>query len=224
MAGIYQNAVGNSQNAANLEANIGSGAQAAGLAGAQAQLTAGQAQQQTEQAGLTALYNQFLQQQSYPFQTTQFLANIAEGTGALSGSTTSTNQPAPFFSDERLKEDIEPIGKTFDGLNIIKFRYKGQKQPHIGLSAQDVERSHPDAVGLAGGYKTVDYDAATRHAAMAGRHADTRDSKGALAHGKSHQGGLAAAIPFKRRDGSLVPERHHFDIGGYAGLSPNSAW
>ena len=152
------------------EANIGAGAQTAGLAGAQAQLTAGQAQQQTEQAGLTALYNQFLQQQSYPFQTTQFLANIAEGTGALSGSSTASTStsPAPFFSDERLKEDIEPIGKTFDGTNIVKFRYKGSPHKQIGLLAQDVERKHPEAVGLAGGYKTVDYDAATKHASSMG--------------------------------------------------------
>src|SRR6202012_1329076 len=128
--------------------NLGAGAQAAGLAGAQAQLTAVQAQQQTEQAGLTALYNQFLQQQSYPFQTTQFLANIAEGTGALSGSTTTSNQPPPFFSDERLKEDIEPIGELYDGQKVIKYRYKGDKQTHVGLSAQDVEKKHPEAVGL----------------------------------------------------------------------------
>ena len=130
----------------------------------------GQAQQQTEQAGLTALYNQFLQQQSYPFQTTQFLANIAEGTGALSGSSTASTStsPAPFFSDERLKEDIEPIGKTFDGTNIVKFRYKGSPHKQIGLLAQDVERKHPEAVGFAGGYKTVDYDAATKHASSMG--------------------------------------------------------
>lgn len=161
------------------EANIGAGAQSAGLAGAQAQLTAGQAQQQTEQAGLTALYNQFLQQQSYPFQTAQFLANIAEGTGALSGSSTASTStsPAPFFSDERLKEDIEPIGETYDGTNIVKFRYKGSPHKQIGLIAQDVERKHPEAVGLAGGYKTVDYDAATKKAA----------SQGGLAHGSARR-------------------------------------
>ena len=73
-------------------ANLGTGAQGAALQGAQAQLGAGQLEQQTNQAGKSALYNQFLQQQSYPFQTTQFLANIAEGTGALSGSTTTGNQ------------------------------------------------------------------------------------------------------------------------------------
>ena len=189
------------------EANIGSGAQAAGLAGAQAQLTAGQAQQQTEQAGETALYNQFLQQQSYPFQTTQFLGNIAEGTGALSGSTTSSTQPAPYFSDERLKEDMEPVGKTFDGLTLYKYHYKGDKQTHVGLSAQEVEKKHPDAVGLSGGYKTVDYDAATKDAAH---------------RGGSHEGGLV--LPYRRRDGSVIPERRHFDVGGYAGLSPNAAW
>ena len=150
------------------EAGLGEQAQTAGLAGAQAQMTAGQAQQQTQQAGLTALYNQFLQQQSYPFQTTQFLANIAEGTGALSGSTTSTTQPAPFFSDERLKEDIEKIGKTYEGQDIIRFKYKGQPDTHIGLSAQDTEKRHPEAVGLAGGYKTVDYKGATDQSALAG--------------------------------------------------------
>ena len=145
--------------------SLGAGAQSAGLQGAQAQLTAGQAQQQTEQAGETALYNQFLQQESYPFQTSQFLANIAEGTGSLSGSTNTSTQPAPFFSDERLKDDIKPIGKTFDGENIVKFRYKGEPHTRIGLIAQDVEKRHPEAVGLAGGYKTVDYDAATKDAA-----------------------------------------------------------
>lgn len=61
------------------------------------QFGAGTLQQQTDQAGLTALYNQWLQQQAYPFQTAQFLGNIAMGTGALSGSTTTTRQPYSYF-------------------------------------------------------------------------------------------------------------------------------
>ena len=149
-------------------AGLGTGAQTAALQGAQSQLAAGQVGQQTEQAGKSALYNQFLQQQGYPFQTAQFLANIAEGTGALSGSTTTTTQPAPFFSDERLKDDVQPVGETYDGQKIIKFRYKGSPHTQIGLSAQNVEQHHPHAVGLAGGYKTVDYDAATKDAAERG--------------------------------------------------------
>ena len=165
----YLTGIGQQGTLANQMGALGAGSQAAGLSGAQAQLGAGTLGQQTQQAGNTALYNQFLQQQAYPFQVSQFLANIAEGTGALSGSNTTTTQPMSIFSDARLKQDIEPIGKTFDGQNIIKFRYKGEKGPtQIGLIAQDVERHHPDAVGLAGGYKTVDYDAATEDAANRG--------------------------------------------------------
>jgi muramidase (phage lysozyme) len=156
---------------ANQFGNLGLGAQTAGLQGAQAQVGAGTLGQQTQQAGLSALYNQFQQQQAYPFQTAQFLANIAEGTGALSGSTTTTTQPMGIFgnlSDERAKENIEPIGKTFDGQNIYKFNYKGEPNAQVGLIAQDVERRNPDAVHEQGGLKYVDYDKATADAANRG--------------------------------------------------------
>jgi hypothetical protein len=155
-------------NTAQTLAGLGAGAQTAGLQGAQAELAAGTTQQQTEQAGKTALYNQFLQQQSYPFQVSQYLANIAEGTGALSGSTTTTTQPGSLFSDKRLKEHIRAIGETHDGQKIYSYRYKGDDTTHIGLLAQDVEKKHPEAVGLAGGFKTVDYDKATEDSAKRG--------------------------------------------------------
>jgi muramidase (phage lysozyme) len=147
-------------------AGLGTGAQQAALQGAQAQLAAGTAEQQTNQADLTARYQQFLQERGYPFQTAQFLANIAMGTGALSGSTTTSTQPAGFFSDERLKEDIHRVGETDDGLPIYSYRYKGDKKTQIGLIAQDVEKEKPEAVGLAPAadgklYKTVDYKKAT---------------------------------------------------------------
>lgn len=152
-------------------AGLGSGAQSSALEGAQAQLAAGQQQQQTQQAGLGALYNQFLQQQSYPFQVSQYLANIAEGTGALSGQTTTTTQPGSLFSDRRLKDDVEKVGETFDGQPIYRFKYKGDKTAHLGLMAQDVEKHEPGAVGLSGGYKTVNYDKATDKAASRGHFA-----------------------------------------------------
>ena len=156
-------------NTANQIASLGAGAQTAGLQGAQAQMAAGQIQQQTNQAEDTALYNQFLQKQSYPFQVAQFEANIAEGTGGLSGSTTTTRQPGGFFSDRRLKEDVKEIGKTFDGQPIYSYRYKeGDSRTQIGLMAQDVEKKHPEAVGVAGGYRTVNYEKATEEAADRG--------------------------------------------------------
>lgn len=143
---------------------LGQAAQQAGLQGAEAQINAGTLGQQTEQAGISALYNQFQQQNAYPFQVAQFLANIAMGTGALSGSTTTTTQPTSWFSDRRLKEDIRRIGHTDDGMPIYKYKYKGDDnhQTHIGFMADEVEKVKPDAVGVSGGYKTVDYDRATK--------------------------------------------------------------
>jgi hypothetical protein len=202
LAGLGNQTFNQGVQGANTIANLGTGAQNAALQGAQAQLGAGQVQQQTNQAGKSALYNQFLQKQSYPFQTTQFLANIAEGTGALSGSTTSSNQSGGFFSDERLKEDIKPIGKTFDGQPIYKYNYKGDDRTQIGLMAQDVEKHHPEAVGLHSGYKTVDYDKATKGA----------EHRGHFSHGGSSMGG--GVIP--------ANDRHAYATYGAVGYGAGS--
>lgn len=146
---------------------LGAAGQQAALAGAQAQLGAGTAEQQTQQAGLQALYNQFLQERGYPFQVAQFLANIAMGTGALSGSTTTTTQPAPFFSDEDNKRNIRVLGKDPQtGLNVIayddaddlrKAREYGEPMPpkRVSYSAQEIERRAPGLVREVGGNKVV---------------------------------------------------------------------
>jgi Chaperone of endosialidase len=148
--------------------SLGSAQQTSALQGANAQIAAGTVQQQTEQAQDTALYNQFLQQQSYPFEVAQFEANVAEGTGALSGSTTTTTQPGGFFSDRRLKRDIKKVGKTFSGDDIVTYKIGDDPRTRMGLIAQDVEKHNPHAVGLAGGFKTLDYGKATEKAAERG--------------------------------------------------------
>ena len=176
-------------------AGIGTGAQQAGLQGAQAVIGAGTLGQQTKQAQDTAQYQQFLQQRGYDFQTAQFLANIAEGTGALSGSTTTTTQPTSFFSDERLKHDIKKIGKTNDGQPIYSFKYNGDDRTQIGLLAQEVEKKHPEAVGLSGGYKTVDYAKATA--------------------GARHARAMGGLVPESM--GGAVFEPGNFARGGYVG-------
>ena len=171
-------------------AQLGEGAQGSVLQGAQAQLMAGAQEQATRQALDQAKYNQFLQQQAYPFQTTSWLANIAQGIGSQSGGTSSTTAPsqsgvgsflgpaltaASMFkwgSDERLKENIEPVGKTFDGQNIYKYNYKGEPKTQIGLIAQEVEHHAPNAVSKTPeGIRMVDYDTATEHAADRGHFA-----------------------------------------------------
>lgn len=176
------------QTGASQFAGLGTGAQNAALQGSQSQLTAGGVQQGTEQAGLTADYNQYLQQLAYPYQQAQFLAGIglpaASAMGSSSTGSTSTPGPNPFvqaaglglsaaslFSDERVKDGVEKIGETYDGQPIYRYRYKGDPTVRIGLMAQDVEKDNPGSVGEVGGVKTVNYDKATKRSAKKGRFA-----------------------------------------------------
>ena len=162
-------------------AGLGTAAQGSMLQGAQAQMAAGAQQQATEQTQLQAAYDQFLQRQAYPYQQAQFYANIAQGIGAGAGGTSSTTAPGPNFgsqllgglgaigsiwgaSDERLKENIKPVGKTNDGQTIYKYNFKGSPKTEIGLLAQEVEKRTPDAVREFDGYKAVNYDEATKGA------------------------------------------------------------
>jgi hypothetical protein len=78
---------------------LGAQSQALGLQGAQAKIAAGTMQQQTEQAGKDAMIKQFMQEKGYPFQVAQYLANIAMGTGAQSGTTTTATQPLGLFGN-----------------------------------------------------------------------------------------------------------------------------
>jgi hypothetical protein len=118
-----------------------------GLGAANQLFNMGSTEQQTGQAGKSALYNQFLQEQAFPWQKLQFLTNTALGTGAQSGTTTATTTPTGFFSDRRLKTDVHRVGATDDGMPIYKFKYKGdpEERTHIGLMADEVERRHPEA-------------------------------------------------------------------------------
>lgn len=96
----------------------------------------------------------------------------AAGTGGLLGQYTNTVQKqgglgqvigmglqaASLFSDERLKEDVERVGKTDEGLGVYTYRYKGDPTPRMGVMAQEVEKKQPKAKGpRVGGYKTVNY-------------------------------------------------------------------
>jgi hypothetical protein len=65
----------------------------------------------------------------------------------------------PTASDERLKENIEKVGKL-DGHSLYRYNYKGDDQEQIGVMAQEVEKKRPDAVKkTAGGVRMVDYGA-----------------------------------------------------------------
>ncbi len=173
MAGLGQGLYGMGNTTAGSLANLGTGQQTNALNLSQALMGAGGVQQQTNQALDQAQYNQFLQQQGYPFQAAQFLANIAMGTGALSGSTTNatTTQPGSMFSEPSMKDNKEVVGKTFDGQPIYKFNYKGDDTTRLGLMADKVEQAHPDAITHVGDKRAVNYDMATADAADRGHFA-----------------------------------------------------
>ncbi len=90
----------------------------------------------------------------------QYATNIGSGLGSM-----ATLGALAYLSDERAKEDIIPVGKTFDGQTIYRFRYIGSPATQIGLLAGEVEKVHPEAIEyLPSGLRMVNYDLATRKA------------------------------------------------------------
>ena len=80
---------------------------------------------------------------------TDAFGSLLSGAGTLAG--------AFIDSDERLKDNIEHIGKE-NGHNIYEFTYKGNDDKFIGVMAQEVEDIMPEAVTEIGGFKAVNYD------------------------------------------------------------------
>jgi len=63
-------------------------------------------------------------------------------------------------SDARLKHDITPLVRLANGLELYRFRYKGNDRTlYVGVMAQDVQKIDPGAVSHdRDGYLTVDYE------------------------------------------------------------------
>lgn len=71
-----------------------------------------------------------------------------------------------FLSDIKIKEDIAPVGALASGETVYRYRYAGDPRFQIGLIAQEVEGSTPEAVFDAiDNLKGVDYRRATDRAA-----------------------------------------------------------
>lgn len=110
------------------------------------------------------------------------LANQGLGLGLLGGAAKGLTTAIPgnsilgslgaMFSDERLKEDIEPVGELYDGTNVYRYRYKGDDTARIGVMAQEIALDRPEAVHDIGGWLAVDYGAATDRAADLARFLD----------------------------------------------------
>lgn len=80
-------------NAANNLANLGTQGQQAALQQAQAQYGYGTAEQQQQQAGLSTAYQQYLNQQMYPYQQLGWYGQLASGTAPSLGGTSTITSP-----------------------------------------------------------------------------------------------------------------------------------
>ena len=107
----------------------------------------------------------------------QFLNNIGGNYGGTVVGTTQVPQPsvlqqiagyiagnagqaAQMMSDARVKEDIRRVGQMDNGTPIYAYRYIGSPVTHFGVIAQEVEKTHPNAVVTRpDGLKAVDYAA-----------------------------------------------------------------
>lgn len=150
-------------------------AQLASLSGAAAGLTAaGGLERGVQQAGLAEAYRDFIEEREYPVE------QVRQVVGALAGAPIRTygeersgfvgtpvagpstfgqiagaaGAIAPFFSDIRLKDDIQLVGKSPSGINIYNFKYKGDNKQYQGVMAHQV----PQASEVhENGYLYVDY-------------------------------------------------------------------
>ena len=88
---------------------------------------------------------------------------MIEGVGRALGGAGSAMAGLDAISDRRLKENITQIGRE-NGFNIYSWNWnkKGielgaDKYPTIGVIAQEVQETRPDAVITENGYLKVDY-------------------------------------------------------------------
>lgn len=139
----------------------------------------GSQQQQLQQRGMDAAYNEFLRAIGYGPQQ---LGLLAQGVSALPGDQASTNQYKPgtmeqignaagtigavmgLFSDERLKDNITLVGKS-KGHNVYTWTWNdvakklGINTPEIGVIAQEVAHIPNAVFEHESGFLTVNYGA-----------------------------------------------------------------
>lgn len=89
-------------------ANLGTQGQQAALQQAQAQYGYGTAQQQQQQAGLSTAYQQYLNQQAFPYQQLSYYAGLASGAAPAMGGTTTGYSPT-----------VSNAGGVLGGLSIL---------------------------------------------------------------------------------------------------------
>lgn len=75
----------------------------------------------------------------------------------ISGIGNAASSILPFFSDQRLKENIRLLGYDAKGREVYEYNYKGSTKKRTGYIAQSLARSEPELVSedYASGYMTI---------------------------------------------------------------------
>ncbi len=96
-------------------------------------------------------------------QNRQYNNQMYQNAGNQFINSATTAAITSLLSDERLKENIVPVGRLDNGLTIYCFNFKGSHVPLIGLMAQEVQKVIPSAV-IEGddGFLRVRYDIACK--------------------------------------------------------------
>jgi hypothetical protein len=145
------------------EFGMGQAARSGGINELMALLNGGQVQQggfspmqggQMPNTDMGALIGQQYQGQMDAWKQQQ------QGRGQLMGGLFSagTAMLPLMLSDKRTKENIEPVGAEFAGNPVYEYNYKHDPSTrHIGVMAQDVKKTHPEAVVPMGKFLGVNY-------------------------------------------------------------------
>lgn len=98
-------------------------------------------------------------QQGYNSQSDLYNWNAQRNAQNTNSAINLASIAAQYYSDRRLKRDIERTGEMHAGVPLYRFRYLDHDQQYIGVMADELEKVRPDAVFEMNGYKAVDYGA-----------------------------------------------------------------
>lgn len=113
--------------------------------------------------GSTEMYDNLYNSQLNAYNAQQQAKqNMAQGW--LNLGSAGLNLGMGLFSDARIKENLRPVGRLFNGLTVYAFNFPGEEVTRIGLVAQEVQQHIPQAVSQTEeGLLMVDYDLASRY-------------------------------------------------------------